>query len=35
MENKIRRFEEEQDRIERERRKRNIVIKGAEWGGKR
>lgn len=32
MENKIRRFEEEQDRIERERRKRNIVIKGAEWG---
>lgn len=32
LENRIRRFVEEQDRIERERRRRNTVIKGAVWG---
>lgn len=32
LENRIRRFVEEQDRVERERRRRNTVLKGAEWG---
>jgi hypothetical protein len=35
MEGRIRELEDERDRAEREKRKRNVVIRGTDWGGGR